>query len=646
MLVDRVLMIEGRRRSLEGGQIVTEHDIRPDAWYLDGGRIAPCIAIEAGQADLMLCGFLGIDFETKGLAVYRLLDATVTFHRELPGPGEVIRYEIRIESFFRQGKTILFRFRLDASVSGELLLNMRDGCAGFFTPEELTTGRGIIPHALPGRAAGERSVEEVSISIPVQAAALDARQVMALRVGDLATALGPPFDRLTVDAPLPLPGGRMALVDRVDIVDPRGGPFGMGFIRAEAGIQPGDWFMTCHFVDDRVMPGTLMYEGCLHSLRILLMRLGWVGRRGRVRFEPVPGGAIRLKCRGQVVESSSTVVYEVTIRERGFRPQPYAIADALISVDGRPIVEITGVGLQLSGTSRQELAALWASAAAACTALPPAGGASDGAGGVTEKHDVLFDHHRILTFAVGKPSEAFGEAYRAFDEGRFLARLPGPPYQFLDRVACTSATPWVMAAGCSAEAEFDVDPDAWFFAADRQERLPLAVLLEAALQACGWLAAYMGSALNSAEDLKFRNLGGRACQQQLVRRRRATLRTKVKVTKIARAAGMILQFFEFEIRSGDQIVYEGVAEFGFFPFRSLEEQVGIRDLGHHVLTAPERARAASFPYPSGSPYPDNRWCMIDHVDEMVRDGGPHGLGVVRGSTLVDPGRWFFPAHFP
>ncbi len=86
MLVDRILSIEGTPRSLQGGRVVTEHVIEPEAWYLDGGRIAPCIAIEAGQADLFLCGYLGVDFETKGLAVYRLLDATVTFHRPLPEP--------------------------------------------------------------------------------------------------------------------------------------------------------------------------------------------------------------------------------------------------------------------------------------------------------------------------------------------------------------------------------------------------------------------------------------------------------------------------------------------------------------------------------------------------------------------------------
>ena len=47
--------------------------------------------------------------------------------------------------------------------------------------------------------------------------------------------------------------------------------------------------MTCHFVDDRVMPGTLMYECCLHTLRVFLMRMGWVGEEGEVACQPVPG---------------------------------------------------------------------------------------------------------------------------------------------------------------------------------------------------------------------------------------------------------------------------------------------------------------------------------------------------------------------
>src|SRR5206468_5945289 len=62
MLVDRILAIEGEPRSLGAGRVVTEHDVLEDGWYLDGGRIPTCIAVEAGQADLFLSGYLGIDF--------------------------------------------------------------------------------------------------------------------------------------------------------------------------------------------------------------------------------------------------------------------------------------------------------------------------------------------------------------------------------------------------------------------------------------------------------------------------------------------------------------------------------------------------------------------------------------------------------
>ena len=69
----------------------------------------------------------------------------------------------------------------------------------------------------------------------------------------------------------------MRLIDRVVELDPAGGRYGLGKIAAEADVHPDDWYLTCHFVDDRVMPGTLMYEYCLHTLRVFLLRLGWVG---------------------------------------------------------------------------------------------------------------------------------------------------------------------------------------------------------------------------------------------------------------------------------------------------------------------------------------------------------------------------------
>ena len=228
--------------------------------------------------------------------------------------------------------------------------------------------------------------------------------------------------------------------------------------------------MVCHFVDDRVMPGTLMYECCLHTLRIFMMRLGWIGARGRVAFEPVTGIANRLRCRGQIIETTRMVAYEVTIKERGYRPEPYAIADALILADGKPIVAVTDMALQLSGTSKEELERLWDES----TNVPaPISRCVESTNATAV---AIFTHDQILAFAIGKPSAAFGDRYRAFDEGRFIARLPGPPYQFLDRITEVDAEPWVMVPGGSAAAEFDVAPDAWYFSADRQDRMPFARL--------------------------------------------------------------------------------------------------------------------------------------------------------------------------
>ncbi|MGH7173477.1 MAG: type I polyketide synthase, partial [Gemmataceae bacterium] len=361
MLVDRILTLEGQPRSLTSGRVVTEHDIKPGAWYLDGGRIATCIAVEAGQADLFLSAYLGIDFQTRGLAVYRLLDAAVTFHRGLPRPGQVVRYDIRIERFFRQGDTFLFKFQFDGSVDGEPLLTMKNGCAGFFTAAELAAGKGVVQTALDTRPRPGIQPEDAAELPPLGKESYSAEQLDALRAGEPGGCFGSLFDGWYLPDGLRLPGGRMKLVDRVTHLDPAGGRFGVGLIRAEADIVPHAWFLTCHFVDDQVMPGTLMYECCLHTLRIYLLRLGWIAEVADVVCEPVPGVASVLKCRGQVTAATRTVTYEVILKERGYRPEPYALADALMYADGKLIVEITNMSVRLTGLTREMIAAGWQS---------------------------------------------------------------------------------------------------------------------------------------------------------------------------------------------------------------------------------------------------------------------------------------------
>ena len=365
-LVDRITRIEGEPKSMQPGRVVTEHTVRPDRWYLENGRIPTAIAVEAGQADLFLSGFLGIDFETRGLAVYRLLDAVVSFHRGLPKVGETIVYDIRIDEFTKQGDAWLFRFRFDGTVNGEPFITMRSGVAGFFTAEALAAGRGIVQTAFDKQQIPGKMPDDWRDLVPVEPCSLSAQQVEALRRGDLVAAFGESFASITrsltrLGSPVAtIPGGMLRLVNRVPIIDPAGGRFGIGFVRAEFDIHPDDWFLTCHFVDDMVMPGTLMYECCLHTLRIFLMRLGWIGEAGETICEPIPGIDSRLKCRGQVLPTTRVVTYEVTVKELGYGPEPFCIADALMYADGKPIVEITNMCLRMNGLTREWLDAIWA----------------------------------------------------------------------------------------------------------------------------------------------------------------------------------------------------------------------------------------------------------------------------------------------
>ena len=132
----------------------------------------------------------------------------MTFHRGLPGPGEVIRYDIHIDRFFRQGDTHLFRFHFEATVDGEPLLTMRDGCAGFFTAEELAAGQGDRPHSrsTSGRCPAVKPDDWEDL-VPMAVESLRRRQVDALRRGDWPAAFGPRFAGLDLARPAP-PAGR------------------------------------------------------------------------------------------------------------------------------------------------------------------------------------------------------------------------------------------------------------------------------------------------------------------------------------------------------------------------------------------------------------------------------------------------------
>jgi 3-oxoacyl-(acyl-carrier-protein) synthase/3-hydroxymyristoyl/3-hydroxydecanoyl-(acyl carrier protein) dehydratase len=597
LLCHRVMSIQGEKKTLGSGKMTTEHDVFPNAWYLDGNYMPTAIAVESGQADLMLSAYLGADFATRGEAVYRLLDARVSFHSDLPKVGETIRYDIEIKKFFEQGGTLFFNFAFEAYIGDRHLMSMVDGCAGFFSQRALDEGRGVKRSQLQLRGYQGKIAGDYKPFVPMATEAYSDAQINALQRGDYVEAFGPAFAKLNLAEPKSLPSGDMKLVHRILSLEPEGGRFGIGRVIGEADIHPDDWFLTCHFIDDQVMPGTLMFECCLHTLRVFLMRAGWVGEASEQNFLPVPGIYSQLKCRGQVLASTQKVTYEIEIKEMGYGPDAYVICDALMYADGKPIVDIIDMSLRIPGFDKAKLEGIWSTSATA----PAPEDVNRQTRQLPVKPQFTYEH--ILAFSDGNPSDCFGPIYKPFDKERKIARLPRPPFQFLDSVEWVEGPYMKQNVGTRLLAHYELPDDAWFWAC-HQNRLPFSVLVEIALQPCGFMAAYMGSALQSETDLKFRNLSGEGLMLQDIRKGSGRLSIEVASTKIARSGDMIIQDYSFRVFNQLGDVYVGTTSFGFFTEAALAQQAGIRG------EAPFVERTIDEPYPLAHALPSGQIRMV------------------------------------
>jgi len=208
-----------------------------------------------------------------------------------------------------------------------------------------------------------------------------------------------------------------------------------------------------------------------------------------------------------------------------------------------------------------------------------------------------------------------------------------------------------MARGMSVEVEYEIPGNAWYFQENGDPAMPFAVMLEAAAQPCLWLANYMGCPLASPEPLRFRYLDGTSTLHAEIRPAGGPLRTRIRNVSLSRTHSMILVGFEAEVWREGVLVYTGNPVFGYFPAAAFEAQAGLpTSEAHHAFFAFfESQGGRTWDLSGGEGVPARLACprllMIDRVDLFEPAGGAAGLGRARSRKDVDPGEWFFGAHF-
>lgn len=658
LFVDRIIGISGTPAAMGPGTILSETDVLPSSWYLDAfGRMPPSVMVEAGQANIVLMSYLGIDLQHEGDRVYRLISSDTRVLGSPPRAGETLSYEISTDGHAKLGDIQLFTLNVIASAGGTVRATARMQ-AGLFSAADLANAT-----SLTWDAATDRRKLEGPLDTPVRRSSHSAfshAQVTAFIEGRPFDCFGTGFERTQAHVrPPTISGGRLRAIDEVEVLDPAGGPWQRGYLRAITAIPANAWFFAAHFHDDPCMPGFLMLEGVFQCLAFYLAALGFTIDRDGWRFDVVPGSDYNLRWRGQVSPGHRLLTYELFVESLSASPEPTLLADVVMSVDGKRVFWVRRMRVRLTPDVPLDAFRQSGPVSHKLTGDPVPLARLGGLLGHSDPRPPakLGEHPlgyaAVLAMAWGWPSDAFGPTYRPLD-GMRVTRLPGPPLLLVSRITELAATVGVRRSGSELTAAYDVPADIWYFEQNGTAAMPFVAFLEMLLQPCGILSWITDVDPQASYDQNrvYRNLDGTLTVHAAVTPQLGALKTRVQLISAPLMSNLRLFKFAIECRLGDRLIAQAQSDFGFFPPETMAAQSGLptpqeerdrlRTPSEYLVDLTERPAK----YFAGSlRLPGPMLCMLKRVTGFWPKGGSAGLGYLRGEKTLHPGDWYFQAHF-
>ncbi len=305
-------------------------------------------------------------------------------------------------------------------------------------------------------------------------------------------------------------------------------------------------------------------------------------------------------------------------------------------------------------------------APAPATGAPPAPAPATGAppppDRFTPSQQVLLTEAQVYEFTLGSVVACMGDDFARFATRR-TPRTPNTDLRTVSRVVSVEGTRGKLAAGSRLVSEFDIPADSWFFRDNSYPTTPYAMLMEMAMQPCGYLSAYLGSALLFPDaDLYFRNLDGSGHLLHPLDLRGRTITQEAVLHSSTYIEGIIIQKYSYRMLLAGEPFFSGESVFGYFTAEALRNQNGL-DNGTHQPPwyvqqgiAPDQMAAYDlhttatqqrFAPPPAQPHyrlPTGHLALLDRI-AVLPASGKHGLGYVYAERTNDPTAWFYPCHF-
>ena len=340
-LLSRIRQVEGERGVFSPeAHLLAEYDVPADPWFYRENSHPGLPYSMAMEIGLQPCGFLSAYLGSTLLYpdigfYFRNLDGQGHLLSEVDVRGKTLTTRAHLLSSTALEGVIIQKFAYELGCGGETFFS-GDAAFGYFTADALANQVGLDggKEIHPWFVAENREGKTV----------------------DLSALQKPQSDR----PHFRLASGQLHLLDQA-LVIADGGRYGRGYVYAGKETDPQDWFFSCHFHQDPVMPGSLGVEAIIQAVQIYALEQDLGRNFTSPCFRLAADHLTVWKYRGQITPADNNMSLEVHIQQIVYAEQHCTVVAAASLWKGSlRIYEVQHAAIRIaeapaSGQAKREL---------------------------------------------------------------------------------------------------------------------------------------------------------------------------------------------------------------------------------------------------------------------------------------------------
>jgi 3-hydroxymyristoyl/3-hydroxydecanoyl-(acyl carrier protein) dehydratase len=336
-LISRVVKINGTRGNFDKkASIESEYDVPFDAWFFEEFQPGEIPYFGLMEISLQPCGFLSAFLGTPMLIpdqefFFRNLDGQGELLSILASRGKTIGTRANLVSTLVSGETIIQRFEFEL-YQDEQVFFKGNSTFGYFTRESMLKQAGLDGGRRTQPACKQFSGKDGGVPFDLA------------QPGNWSEF----YSGKPGKEGLRLPRERLELVDEMQLSS-TGGKYQKGYIYASKKVNPSDWFYSCHFFQDPVMPGSLGVEAILQAMRAFAIYYGLGNGFLSPQFRNPNQQNILWRYRGQILPNNHFMQLEIDLSQiEKTKDRLLLHGDASLWADDFRIYEIKNASIEIS----------------------------------------------------------------------------------------------------------------------------------------------------------------------------------------------------------------------------------------------------------------------------------------------------------